>query len=76
VEYDATLCERAVEVSPGYFAGVRDELPDDVRELQLAMFTDDDWIRKFHDEYELRSVLFRRAADGIERTADELGKGG
>ena len=72
VEYDAALCERAVEASPAYFAGVRDELPDDVRELQRAMFTDDDWIRDFHDEYELRSVLFRRAADGIERTAASL----
>ena len=76
VGYDAALCERAIEASPGYFAGVRDELPDGVRELQLAMFTDDDWIRNFHDEYELRSVLFRRAADGIERTAEELAKGG
>lgn len=72
VEYDAELCERARETSPVYFAGVRDELPEDVRELQHAMFCDDDWIRKFHDEYELRSVLFRRAADGIERTAEAL----
>ncbi len=40
------------------------------------MFTDDDWMRNFHDEYELRSVLFRRAADGIELTAEELAKGG
>jgi hypothetical protein len=76
VGYDAALCERAREVSPAYFAGVRDELPDDVRELQRAMFTDDDWIRKFHDEYELRSILFRRAADGIERTAEGLAEEG
>ena len=73
VGYDADLCERAKEESPAYFAGVRDSLSDDVRELQRAMFTDDDWIRSFHEEYALRSVLFRRAADGIERTAEELG---
>jgi len=74
VDYDAELCARAKNESPAYFAGVTDELGDDVRELQRAMFTDDDWIRKFHEEYSLRSVLFRRAADGIERTAEELGK--
>ncbi|MFP4174158.1 MAG: hypothetical protein ACLFSW_00060 [Halobacteriales archaeon] len=72
VEYDAALCERAKEESPAYFAGVSDELSDDVRELQRAMFSDDDWIRKFHDEYALRSILFRRAADEIERTAASL----
>ena len=55
-------------------AGVTDELGDDVRGLQRVMFTDDDWIREFHEEYSLRSVLFRRAADGIERTAEELGQ--
>jgi hypothetical protein len=74
VDYDTALCERARELSPAYFAGVRDELPEDVRELQYAMFCDDDWIRKFHDEYGLRSVLFRRAAEGIERTAEKLSK--
>ena len=74
VEYDANLCERAKEESPAYFAGVTDELGDDVRGLQRVMFTDDDWIREFHEEYSLRSVLFRRAADGIERTAEELGQ--
>lgn len=73
VEYDSELCERAIEESPAYFAGVADELSDGVRELQRAMFTDDDWIRNFHDEYGLRSVLFRRAAEGIEKTAKELG---
>jgi hypothetical protein len=72
VEYDTALCERAVDESPAYFAGVSDGLSDGVRELQRAMFTDDDWIRSFHDEYSLRSVLFRRAADGIERTAESL----
>jgi hypothetical protein len=72
VEYDADLCARAKEESPAYFAGVSDELSDDVRGLQRIMFTDDDWIRKFHEEYSLRSVLFRRAADGIEKTAKEL----
>ncbi|MDZ7687905.1 MAG: hypothetical protein U5J64_04135 [Halobacteriales archaeon] len=74
VEYDADLCAQTKRESPAYFAGVTDELSDDVRELQLAMFTDDDWIRRFHDEYSLRSVLFMRAADGIERTARELGQ--
>lgn len=73
VGYDADLCERAKVESPAYFAGVRDELGDEVRELQRAMFTDDDWIRGFHEEYSLRSVLFKRAAAGIERTAEELG---
>lgn len=73
VGYDADLCERAKAESPAYFAGVRDELSDEVRELQRAMFTDDDWIRSFHEEYSLRSVLFKRAAAGIERTAEELG---
>ena len=72
VGYDDDLCARAKKESPAYFAGVSDELSDDVRELQRVMFTDDDWIRKFHKEYRLRSVLFRRAADGIERTANEL----
>ena len=74
VVYDTDLCARAKNESPAYFAGVRDELGEDVRELQRAMFTDDDWIRKFHEEYSLRSVLFRSAADGIERTAKELGQ--
>lgn len=75
VDYDEELCDRAIEESPAYFAGVSDSLSDDVRELQHAMFTDDDWIRRFHEEYELSSVLFRHAADGIERTAEELGRG-
>lgn len=75
VEYDAELCDRAVEESPAYFADVTDELSDEVRELQHAMFCDDDWIRGFHDEYRLRSLLFKRAADGIERTAAELADG-
>jgi hypothetical protein len=74
IEYDADLCARAKEESPAYFAGVSDELSDDVRELQRAMYIDDDWIRKFHEEYSLRSVLFRSAADEIERTAKELGQ--
>jgi len=74
VEYDAELCARTKQESPAYFAGVTDELSDEVRELQRAMYVDDDWIRKFHDEYSLRSVLFRRAADGIEETAEELGQ--
>lgn len=73
VGYDADLCARTKEESPAYFAGVRDDLSDEVRELQRAMFTDDDWIRSFHEEYALRSVLFKRAAAGIERTAEELG---
>lgn len=72
VEYDAALCNRAVDESPAYFAGISDSLSDDVRELQRVMFSDSDWIRDFHDEYTLRSVLFRRAASGIERTAEEL----
>lgn len=75
VSYDADLCARAKQESPAYFAGVTDELSDGVRELQTAMFTDDEWIRSFHEEYSLRSVLFRRAADGIERTAEELESG-
>ncbi|MFP4632796.1 MAG: hypothetical protein ACLFMT_05100 [Halobacteriales archaeon] len=72
VDYDSELCRRARDESPAYFAGVGDELSDDVRELQRAMFGDAGWIREFHDHYELRSLLFRRAADAIERTADEL----
>jgi len=72
VEYDEGLCERAIDESPAYFAGVSEELSDDVRELQHAMFSDDDWIRGFQHEYDLSSLLFRRAADGIERTAAEL----
>lgn len=74
IEYDDDLCARAKEESPAYFAGVSDKLSDDVRELQHAMYIDDDWIRKFHEEYSLRSVLFRSAADEIERTAKELGQ--
>lgn len=73
VEYDEELCERAIDESPAYFAGRTDELSDDVRKLQKAMFSDDDWIRDFHDHYSLRSILFKRAARGIEETAEELG---
>lgn len=72
VEYDEELCERAKHQSPAYFAGVDDVLDGDVRRLQSAMFSDSDWIRDFHDHYQLRSILFREAADGIERTAAEL----
>jgi len=73
VDYDEALCDRAVAESPAYFAGVADDLSDDVRELQRVMFSDSDWIRDFHDHYRLRSVLFRRAAEGIEGTAERLG---
>lgn len=72
VEYDQELCERAKQQSPAYFAGVSDELDPDVRRLQAAMFSDSDWIRDFHDHYQLRSILFRKAAEGIEDTAAEL----
>ncbi len=72
VEYDEGLCERAKHQSPAYFAGVDDDLDPYVRRLQAAMFSDSDWIRDFHDHYELRSILFRRAAEGIEETAEEL----
>lgn len=72
VEYDEELCDRAKQQSPAYFSGVTDSLDPDVRRLQAAMFSDSDWIRDFHDHYQLRSILFRKAAEGIEETAEEL----
>lgn len=72
VDIDGSLVERTLRTSPGYFAGVRDELPDDVRGFQRALCRDADWLRDVDRLYGLDSIVCREAAEDIEEAAERL----
>ena len=72
IEIDLDLVEKTRNQSLYYFTGNAETLSEDVRKFQASMFRDYDWIRGIQDEYQLNSMLFEWAADGIEETVDEL----
>ncbi|ELZ83604.1 hypothetical protein C5C07_03235 [Haloferax sp. Atlit-4N] len=52
------LVERTREQTVAYYAGRRTELDPDVRTFQRLLFSDDEWVRRIADVYDLDSVLF------------------
>ncbi|MFB6282786.1 MAG: hypothetical protein ABEK59_02490 [Halobacteria archaeon] len=72
IDVNTDLVEKTRNQSLYYFTGNAEVLSEDVRRFQETMFSDYSWIRGIQDEYDLNSILFDWAADGIEETVDEL----
>lgn len=72
VDLDHGLVERTVEESPAFFAGVTDDLSEEVTRFQRALFRDADWLRDVDRLYGLDSVICREAAEDLDEAADRL----
>jgi len=72
VDVEEELVDRTVEESAPYFAGVTDELSDDVAEFQRALFIDAQWLRDVNDAYDLDSWACTRAAEAIDIAVEDL----
>lgn len=72
IKVPESLVERTKEESKHYFTHQSEELSEEVREFQRALFSDAEWIRDFHDTYNLRSILLKQAAAGLEDARQKL----
>jgi hypothetical protein len=71
------LVARTRRESVAYYTGRRASLSPRVREFQRLLFTDDEWVRRVDDAYDLDSALLSvwarllaRAREDLERAAD------
>ncbi|AFK18310.2 MULTISPECIES: hypothetical protein [Haloferax] len=59
--------ERTREQTVAYYTGRRSDLDPDVRTFQRLLFSDDEWVRRIADVYDLDSALFDLWARILER---------
>lgn len=72
VACDDDLVDRTVALSPAFFAGRTDDLPEDVARFQRALFRDADWLRDVDRLYGLDSVICREAAEDLDAARARL----
>jgi len=72
IDVDKALVERTVKESAPYFAGVTEELSEDVAEFQRALFIDSEWLCGVNEAYDLDSWACLRAAEAIDIAVKDL----